>query len=129
MELQRLLLALTFFNLALLGSLVACGVGAQPDVLRGRALEIVDGSGNVKASLEVLPPTRTPDGQPYPETVILRLNTPSRGATVKLSASERGGILVLGGEANPTYVQLKAEFGETALTLSNHDGHVSVVKP
>ena len=42
----------------------------------------------------------------YPETVILRLVDPNGRPSVKLSTSERGGLLALGSEAQETYVQL-----------------------
>lgn len=64
MKIQRLLMVLTLANLALLifalaqtRPAVAEGV---PPVLRGRALEIVDERGRVRASLDVLPAKTQP---------------------------------------------------------------------
>jgi hypothetical protein len=59
MKTQCLLVTLTVFNIALLvfslgqsGAVVAQGVAP---VLRGRALEIVDDSGRIRASITILP--------------------------------------------------------------------------
>jgi hypothetical protein len=83
MKTQRLLVALTVLNILLLvfslgQTRTVVAEGAAP-VLRGRALEIVDDRGRVRASITVLPadPTvKMPDGTVgYPETVLLRLIT------------------------------------------------------
>ena len=137
MKLQRLLIALTVVNLGLLTVLLApvqpAGAHDVAAVLRGRGLEIVDESGKVRASIKVHPADPTvamPDGtRGYPETVILRLVTRHGRPSVKLSASEQGAILVLGGESDPTYAQLKAQGGEPSLTLLAKDGRRQVVKP
>jgi hypothetical protein len=106
--------------------------GAAP-VLRGRALEIVDDRGRVRASITVLPadPTvKMPDGTVgYPETVLLRLITSKGRPNVKIGASERGAGQVLGGESDPTYVQILAEGPSTSLKLSNGDGREQLIKP
>ena len=137
MKLQRLLIALTVVNLALLTfSLarpdVAGGKGVAP-VLRGRALEIVDDRGRVRASITVYaadPPVKMPGGtRGYPETVLLRMITSKGGPNVKLAAKEDGAALVLGGESDPTYVQILAEGASTSLTLINKNGRQQVIKP
>jgi hypothetical protein len=130
MRLHRLLVALTLVNLALLAVLLARALPAaahdDPPVLRGRALEIVDESGKVRASIRVYPAdpdVRMPDGtKGYPEAVLLRLITRDGRPSVKLAASERGGGLVLGGESNPTYAQLMGDGGKASLTLVGKDG-------
>jgi hypothetical protein len=137
MKTQTLLVVLTAVNLGLLGYQVVQPHSATastadiPDVLRGRALEIVDAQGKVRASLTVLPedPKVTWKGKPYPETVLLRLISPEGRPNVKLGASQMGGGLVIGGESNPTYVQVLAEGGETTLKLINKDGTERLVKP
>ncbi|HUX10445.1 MAG TPA: hypothetical protein VMW51_07355 [Terriglobia bacterium] len=137
MKISRLLIALTVVNIALLiFSLARPGVvGAQnvAPVLRGRALEIVDDHGLVRASITVFPadPTvKMPDGTiGYPETVLLRLINSKGRPTVKLAATERGSGMVLGGEFDPTYVQILAEGPSTTLKLSNKDGRQQLIKP
>ena len=68
-------------------------------------------------------------GEPYPETVLLRLITADGRPNVKVGASKRGGGLVVGGEADPTYVQVLAEGGESTVKLINHDGVERLIKP
>lgn len=102
-------------------------------MLRGRELQIVDDAGKVRASIKVHPANPTvpmPDGtKGYPETVILRLVDQRGRPSVKLRASERGAILVLGGESDPTYAQMKAEGGDPSLTLLDKDGRRQIIKP
>ena len=137
MKIQRLLIALTVINIALLTFSVArpgaAGVESVAPVLRGRALEIVDDRGRIRASIAVLPadPTvKMPDGTTgYPETVLLRLITSEGRPNVKLATTEDGAGLVLGGESNPTHVQILARGAGTSLKLSNKDGREQIVKP
>ena len=140
MKAHRLLFALTALNLLLLlfslgqtRAVVAEGAERVAPVLRGRALEIVDDKGRVRASISVLPadPTfKMPDGTTgYPETVLLRLITSKGRPNVKIAATERGAGQVLGGEANPTYVQILAEGPSTSLKLSNGDARERLIKP
>ena len=137
MKAQRLLVAITVLNLLLLvfslgQTRAILAEGAAP-VLRGRALEIVDDKGRVRASITVLPadPTvKMPDGTTgYPETVLLRLITSQGRPNVKLAATERGAGQLLGGESDPTYVQILAEGPTTSLKLSNGDGREQRIKP
>ena len=94
MPIQRLALGLSAINLVLLVSLLARGLAAAPrdtaPVLRGRALEIVDDGGKLRAQLVVLPPSKGPDGKPYPETVLFRLIDPNGRPAVKIGASAGG---------------------------------------
>jgi len=137
MNTQRLLIGLTAVNAGLLGYQLSkphFGVAAPADVpavIRGRALEIVDDHGRVRASLSVLPedPKVIWNGEPYPETVLLRLMSPDGRPNVKLGASKRGAGLVIGGESDPTYVQVLAEGGESRLKLINKDGLERLIKP
>jgi hypothetical protein len=138
MKNERLLAILTAVNLGLLGyqvfqpHLARASTPDVPGVLRGRALEIVDGQGKVRASLMVLPedPKVIWKGEPYPETVLLRLMSPDGGAHVKLGASQRGGGLVLGGErASGAYIQAGASGGESTLKLINKGGTERLIKP
>jgi hypothetical protein len=137
MKTQRLLTTLTALNLGLLGyqAVQPHRAGAStadvPGVLRGRALEIVDARGKVRASIAVIPEDSTViwKGKPYPETVLLRLISPQGRPNVKLGASQRGSGLLIGGESNPTYVQVLAEGGESTVKLINKDGAERLIKP
>ena len=132
MKIQRLLIALTVVNLGLLMFLLAqirpSEAHSAAPVLRGRALEIVDDQGRVRASIKVQP-TEAVNGKTYPETVILRLIDPNGRPSVKLGASERGSGLGLAGDSDPTYVVLKAEGTGTSLKLTNKDGREQPIKP
>ncbi len=123
-------IALVLFSLAQSGAVVAQGVAP---VLRGRALEIVDDSGRIRASIAILPAdpnARMPDGTiGYPETVLLRLINSKGRPNIKIAATERGAGQLLGGESDPTYVQILAEGPSTSLRLSNKDGQVQLLKP
>jgi hypothetical protein len=137
MKTQRLLLIITVFNILLvvfsLGQTRAVVAEGVAPILRGRALEIVDDRGRVRASIRILPAdpnVKMPDGTVgYPETVLLRLIDSKGGPNVKLGATERGAGLVLGGESDPTYVQILAAGPSTSLKLSNKDGREQLIKP
>lgn len=137
MKTQRLLVVLTAVNLGILGHqlvephVAGASTADVPGVLRGRALEIVDARGRVRASLEVLPenPKTLWKGKPYPETVLLRLVSPEGRPNVKLGASQMGAGLLIGGESNPTYVQVLAEGGASTIKLINKDGTQRLIKP
>src|SRR2546423_2192924 len=137
MKTQRFLTLLTAVNLSILFYQLVQprpGVAATPDVpavLRGRSLEIVDERGRVRASLSVLPedPKVRWKGKPYPETALLRLITADGRPNVKLGASRMGAGLLIGGEVNPTYVQVLAEGGETTMKLVNKGGRERVITP
>jgi hypothetical protein len=132
MTTQRLLVALTFVNLGLLMFLLAHAVPPEAhsteSVLRGRALEIVDDRGRVRASIKVQPGGTT-DGQAYAETVILRLVDPNGRPSVKLAGSERDAGLSLVAESDSIHVVLKAEGAGASLKLTNQDGRVQLIKP
>lgn len=133
----RSLFVLTVFNcVLLLFSLVRSGTVAADavvPVLRGRALEIVDEAGRVRASITVVPAdpnVKMPDGRVgSPETVLLRLINAQGRPNVKIAATEHGAGQLLGGESDPTYVQILAEGPSPLMRLSDKDGHVHVVKP
>ena len=137
MKIQRFALALTLLNLALLVFLVvqhreASAQNVVP-VLRGRELQIVDDQGRVRADLKVYPASpnaRMPDGTTgYPEAVMLRLYSSEGRPNIKLAATEDGSAQVLGGESNPTYVQILSRGANPFLKLVNKDGREQVVKP
>src|SRR5436190_23119799 len=98
MKRPPLLVALTVVNLIVL----AVTLVQQPSslaqntapVLRGRALEIVDDRGSVRASITLVPANATfrmPDGTVgYPETVLLRLIDQNGRPNVKIGASTEG---------------------------------------
>jgi hypothetical protein len=137
MKTERLLIFLTAVNAGLLVYQMvrphlstAAAIDGQT-VIRGRALEIVDDRGRVRASLSVLPedPKHMWKGEPYPETVLLRLITADGRPNVKLGASRRGAGLLIGGDSDPTYVQVLAEGGESTVKLIDKTGTERLIKP
>ncbi|MBI1925966.1 hypothetical protein HYR99_17155 [Candidatus Poribacteria bacterium] len=136
MKLQRFAIVLTVINLALLMLVLAqvrptVAQDVAP-VLRGRALEIVDEQGKVRAQIIVEPATTMPDGKTYPDTVLLRLIDPNLRPAVKLGASEEGSGLVLAGDSERrewSGVQILAKGTGSLLKLVNKDGREQLVKP
>jgi len=134
MKIQRLLIVLTLVNLALLIFTLAQARPTSAEgvsVLRGRALEIVDERGRVRASLNVLPAGTQPNGEAYAETVLLRLITERGRPSVKIGASEQAAGVSLAGPTNTkdTYVILEAKGTASSLRLRNEDGREQIVKP
>jgi hypothetical protein len=131
MKAQRLLVVLTVLNLGLLAFLLAqtrVHIGLQGvrvwtnidgSVLRGRALEIIDDQGRTRAAINL---HQADQGASYPETVILRLIDQNGRPSVKLSTSERGGLLALGSDAQDTYVQLSGR----ELTVTKDGRHQAI---
>ena len=130
MRIQRLATVLTIVNLSLLIVLLAYlrPLSAQEPapVLRGRALQIVDDAGLVRASLNVLPA-----GDQSPETVLLRLITEQGRPSVKISASEESsGASVVGpsGTTN-TWVTVKADQLKGSVLIKSEDGGEQILQP
>jgi hypothetical protein len=136
MKMQPVLLVLTLVNLALLTwTLVQFRPAvAAPDtapVLRGRALQIVDERGNMRASIAVYPASTPPNGVPTAETVMLKLITERGRPSVKIGASEEQAAMALVGPSGTqhTYIHMGAHGSVSALTLKNEDGRERAVTP
>lgn len=122
MAAQRFVLALAVANIAVLALSTAQLVRpafaqTEAPVLRGRALEIVDEQGRVRASITVLPAGRSQTGDAYPETVLLRLNTERGRPSVKIGSAEQASGLSFAGPTGTkdTYVILEARDQATSL--------------
>src|SRR4051812_40524884 len=135
MKIQRLLIVLTLVNLAILvlalASVRPLVAEETASVLRGRALEIVDDQGRVRASLNVMPASTSANGERYPETVLLRLITERGRPSVKISASEQASGLSVAGPTGTTdtYLILEAKGVASSLKLRNENGREQIVKP
>jgi hypothetical protein len=136
MTAHRLVIALAVANLVVLilstAQLVRPAFAlTEAPVLRGRALEIVDEQGRVRASINVLPAGKSPSGDAYRETVLLRLNTERGRPSVKIGSSEQTSGLSFAGPTGTkdTYVVLEAKEQATSLKLRNEDGRELIVKP
>jgi len=130
---QRLLVVLTAVNLAASVSVLAAMRAARADapaaVLRGRALEIVDAQGRVRASVSVLPAGTSAAGDRHAETVLLRLITEQGRPSVKIGASEEAAGMSLAGPTGTkdTYVILEAKGTASSLRLRNEGAPERVV--
>jgi len=133
MKNQRLTLALTIINFTLLLVVLLFSTSAfKPDVvkvIRGSAFELIDERGNVRAEIKVLPaePTlKMPDGTiGYPETVLFRLFDSEGGPNVKISATEDGSGLALGGESG--YAQILSRTDEPTVKLVSKGGKQHII--
>jgi len=132
---QRLAVILTVLNAVLLiflvGQVRPVSAADVAPVIRGRALELIDDQGRVRAEIKVRPAEpdfKMPDGTTgYPETVLLRLIDSKGSPHVKLAATEDGSGLVVGGES--AYVQILSRGGSPFLKITNKDGREQVIKP
>ena len=136
MKTSRFALALTAFNLLVLMSVLfransAPTLPVAAPILRGRALELVDDQGRVRAELKVLPAQpdfKLADGtKGYPETVQLRLLTSQNGPNMKLGTMEDGAGLVIGGPSG--YVQILSRgTNPPFIKIVNKDGREQEIK-
>lgn len=135
MKNQHFQYILTLLNLALLLFLLARITPAVADdvapMLRGRGLQIVDASGKVRASIQVIPAGTQKNGEAYPETVLLRLITEKGRPAVKIDCSEQGAGFMCAGPTGTknTYAQILARGTTTSLALKNEDGKEQFLKP
>jgi len=126
MNIQKLAVVLTVINLILMTFLLARLQPAQaqskqgvPPVLRGRALEITDSLGRIRASITIEPPVVV-DGVSYPQTVLLRMSDSKGGPVVKMGAAENGGGFSLSDRADGG-IRCIARTNESFLEVkSNH---------
>ena len=126
MKIQRLPIALTAANLALLlllwihaGPSVAQGAPGVPAVLRAQRIELVDTRGQVRAQLKV-----DEGGE-----AVFRLRDARGTIRVKLGASEDGsGLLLLDGSTEPG-VHILAKRGGSTMTLTGKAGQKRVIAP
>jgi hypothetical protein len=135
MKTQRLTVALTAINLVVLLVVVFLISSSSksdgiPTVVKARAFELVDEQGRVRAEIKVLPAEpdfKMPDGSKgYPETVILRLIDSRGGPNVKISATEDGSGLVLGGDSG--YVQILSRSKNPSVKLHANSGKEQFIK-
>lgn len=132
----RPLYAMMALNLALLALVLAREIRpavAQEElpVLRGRGLEIVDPDGRVRASITVLPASKSAGGEAQAETVLLRLITERGRPSVKIGASEPTSGLSFAGPTGTkdTYVILQSKGTTSSLKLRSENGRQQVLEP
>ncbi|MCI0695377.1 hypothetical protein L0337_25630 [candidate division KSB1 bacterium] len=132
MKTQRFAIALTLIDLALLILLLAKNLSAEAQnvapVLRGRALEIVDSKGRVRASITVEPPV-TMDSRAYPETVLLRLSHPKSGPVVKITATEEGSAIGLSDDVDGGVEVSSTKHKGNFIKVVSREGREQIIKP
>jgi len=134
MKTQRFTVAFTAINLVVMLVVLFLVISASKSdvapIVRGRAFELVDEQGRVRAEIKVLPAdpdVKMPDGSKgYPETVILRLIDSKGGPNVKISATEDGSGMVLGGESG--YVQILSRTADPTVKLNSKSGKERVFR-
>jgi len=97
----------------------------------------VDAHGKVRASIQIVPQgpavradgSIVEDGKIYPETVRFRLIRPDGRPSVKITTSEEGSGLTLGGGIDPTYIVLGADGGFPSVALTDKGGRQQIIKP
>jgi hypothetical protein len=132
----RTLILLTVINLVLLLLTLAqqlrpaFALGDAP-VLRGRGLEIVDAQGRVRASIQILPATKSQKGEDEAETVLLRLITERGRPSVKIASSEPSSGLSFAGPTGTkdSYLTLGSNATTSSLKLRNENGREQVITP
>jgi hypothetical protein len=136
MKNQRALIALTIANLALMLFMLTqqmrpAFAEGPVSVLRGSGLEIVDSRGRVRASITVIPGSKSQSGDVYPETVLLRLITERGRPSVKISTSEEASGLTVAGptSTNDTYAILQSKGEVSSLKLRSENGREQILKP
>jgi len=133
MKMQPIAIVVTAINFVLMITILAQMRPASArqqnvsHVLRGRALEIVDSLGKVRASIKIEPPVEI-GGKLYPQTVILRLIDTKGGPLVKLGAAEDGGGLNLD-DGSDKGVQIIANYAGSFVKIKNQNGREQVIKP
>jgi hypothetical protein len=134
MKIQRIAVLVTIINLVIMIVILTQlrPANAQSSqqyalpVLRGRALEIVDSLGKIRASITIQPPVVV-DGKKYPQTVLLRLIDTRGGPIVKLGAADNGSGLSLSNDADEGILMHARDSG-SFIQLSHH-GKEQVIKP
>lgn len=123
MKTNGLAVILTVFNFMLLVFIFAqSGANAtqtSPQTLRARAIELVDGNGQVRAQLNV----------ESNDEVVFRLRDAKGTIRVKLAASEEGSGFLLLDDATEPGIHVLAKRSGTSLTLTGKDGAKRVIAP
>ncbi len=115
--------ALSALNLAVLaGAAIQArpgGAGGAGDILRGRALELVDERGKTRARINV-----EPGGE-----VVFRLLDQQGTIRVKLGAGTDGSGLLLANDATEPGVHILAKAEGSSVRVVNKDGSERVIAP
>ena len=123
MNTLRIAVALGALNLAILvGATVptrTAGGQGDDDILRGRALELVDEGGKTRARIDV-----EPNGE-----VVFRLLDQEGTIRVKLGAGKEGSGLLLANDATEPGVHILAKATGSSIRVVNKDGRQRLIAP
>lgn len=123
MNAPRFAVALSVLNLTILGGAAFRTRAAESqggdEVLRGTALELVDGRGKTRARLNV-----EPGGE-----VVFRLLDQQGTIRVKLGAGLEGSGLLLANDATEPGVHILANAAGSSVRVVNKDGSERVIAP
>jgi hypothetical protein len=124
MKVHRVAIALTLLNFCLLLVTIVQTrpVTAQSvaPVLRGRAMELLDEHGQVRAQLTV---------EPNNNEAVFRLRDSKGTIRVKIGASEDGSALLLLNETTEPGVHILSKRSEVSMTLKARDGRLRTITP
>lgn len=119
----RIAVLVTALNLVLLLAILVHQASADAQtpapLLRGRALELVDQRGQIRARLNV-----EPGGE-----VVFRLLDDRGTIRVKLGADEEGSGLLLANDATEPDVHLLAKAAGSSVKVANKDGRERLITP
>jgi hypothetical protein len=123
MNTLRIAVALGALNLAILaGAAVQARTAVAQggdDILRGRALELVDEGGKTRARIDV-----EPSGE-----VVFRLLDQQGTIRVKLGAGKEGSGLLLANDATEPGVHILAKDTGSSIRVVNEDGRQRLIAP
>ena len=132
---QKLSIALTATNFCLLlgillghvPALAAKTQSAPTEVLRARAIEIVDAKGQVRFSVGIEAPS-VEGGKRYPDRVLMRISSPGAGPGVKLVSSAEGTALLLMHNDRPA-ARITTQSDSAFIRLVGADGKERTIVP
>jgi hypothetical protein len=123
MNTLRIAVALGALNLAILAGAAVqartAGTQGGDDILRGRALELVDEGGKTRARIDV-----EPSGE-----VVFRLLDQQGTIRVKLGAGKEGSGLLLANDATEPGVHILAKDTGSSIRVVNKDGRQRLIAP
>jgi hypothetical protein len=137
MKSQSLMIGLTVANALMMTVILVkpqfgeAQAQAQPGILRGPGLQIVDARGKVRASITQMPAdpnVKMPDGsRGYPETILLRLIDSNGRPSVKLSATDEGAGFSFTEAKGNAYANMIVRKGEPVMKFVDGQGREKVL--
>ena len=135
MKSQSLMIGLTVANALMMTVILVkpqfSEAQAQPGMLRGTGLQIVDSHGKVRASITQMPADPNvvmPDGSKgYPESILLRLIDSNGRPSVKITATDEGAGFSFTEAKGNAYSNLIVRKGEPVMKFVDGQGREKVL--